>query len=266
MSYRSKAVETWDDVIASFLRNGAGYKLKEPLGRWFEAYSGAGQGQVVREAFPEPYIGDLAAGRPRAVMLGLNPGRVDLNLQGREGSFAREIRALGSYHRWAATLPYFGETWRQAHGKNRFHEARLRFLRDWFGPCFDCREVLTFELYPWHSTQVNALIHPDPDVINRFIWKPIAEMGNPITFAFGAPWMTFVQGGNMGFSIKARLGDGGQKYGSRVLSRSVLLACSPKGGIVIVEKHRGGAGPPRTDETELLRDYLAQHPALLDCS
>ena len=45
-------------------------------------------------------IGDLAAGKPRAVTLGLNPGKAHY-LQERNGAFADQIRELGSYHRWA---------------------------------------------------------------------------------------------------------------------------------------------------------------------
>jgi hypothetical protein len=256
MSARSEVVTIWDTVVAGFLRDGTEYlrKLPKPLDSWFKAYAGKDDGKVVRNALPEPYIGDLAAGKIRAITLGLNPGQSHLDLQGRNGRFAKQIRQRGSYHSWAATLPYFGETWRTAHGRNRFHESRLRFLRDWFGSCLRSGEMLTFELYPWHSKRVTGDIRPDPHIVRQFIWEPIAEMGNPIVFAFGAPWMDLVE--PMGLKITARLGFRRTSYGSSVPSRSVLVACTPEGGTVIVEKHRGGAGPPNRVEAERLRDYV----------
>ena len=258
MSSRSEVVELWDSVVARFLDGDIGYRPK-PLDRWFNAYAGEGDGEVVLDAFPEPYIGDFAGGRPRAVTLALNPGEAHLDLQGLNGAFADEIRALGSYHRWAATLPYFGESWLRARGRrNSFHESRLRFLQTWFGPTFRDNEMLTFELYPWHSKRVMGdQIRPDPDIVRQFIWKPIADMGNPTIFAFGAPWMRLVEA--MGLTIEAELGLGGTDYGSSVPSRRVLVARTTEGATVIVEKHVGGAGPPSRVETERLRDYVVSH-------
>ena len=56
--------------------------------------------------------------------------------------------------------------------------------------------------------------------------------------------------------IEARLGLGGVNYGSSVPSRSVLVARTTEGGMLIVEKHYGSAGPPSREETDRLRQYL----------
>jgi hypothetical protein len=135
MSARVDVAEYWDAVVARFLDGDIAFR-PEPLERWFRAYVGRAGGEVVVEALPEPYIGDLLSRKSRAVTLALNPGEARLDFQGRQGVFANEIRTRGSYHLWAATLPYFGAAWRRAYGKNRFHESRRNFLRAWFGPDF----------------------------------------------------------------------------------------------------------------------------------
>jgi hypothetical protein len=53
---------------------------------------GTGAGRVTREAFAEPYGGDLR-GTPRFVILRLNPGQAQLDFQARDGIFANAIRA-----------------------------------------------------------------------------------------------------------------------------------------------------------------------------
>jgi hypothetical protein len=114
--------------------------------------------------------------------------------------------------------------------------------------------MVCFELYPWHSKSIKGEIRPDPGIVRDFIWKPIADMGNPFIFGFGAPWVRFVQ--ENGLTIERRLGLGGVDYGSSVPSRSVIVARTTEGGIIIVEKHSGSAGPPSRDETHRLREYL----------
>lgn len=48
--------------------------------------------------------------------------------------------------------------------------------------------MLLFELYPWHSTSVTAAIRPPAEIIDQFVWQPIAELPAQEVFAFGAPW------------------------------------------------------------------------------
>jgi hypothetical protein len=50
-------------------------------------------------------------------------------------------------------------------------------------------DVLTIELYPWHSTRVTAPITPPLDILHEFVWEPLAHLGLDIVFAFGRPWV-----------------------------------------------------------------------------
>lgn len=253
---REDVVTFWDEVIDAFLHGSV--DRRPPLDRWMRAYQGKGRGHVVLDAFPEPYLGRLDTGQPRAVILGLNPGQAFPDLQAVDGQFAHEIRAIGSYHAWAATAPYFGSTWLSARGRrNLYHEARLRFLRRFFEePELSPPDMLVFELYPWHSTAVTSSIRPDPDIVSRFIWEPIAELGNPIIFAFGAPWLHLIR--RMELPVLAVLGAGGTDYGSAISSRTVVIARTPRGGVLVAEKHTGGAGPPSLAEIPLLRTALSR--------
>jgi hypothetical protein len=120
---RGRIADFWDELTNAWL---AGEDpLPDPLPRWYASYEGRGEGQVTRDAFAEPYVGDLR-GIPRMVILGLNPGRACLDFQGRSGIFAREIRERGSYSAWAASLPYLGKEWSRVNGRNRYGCSRLR--------------------------------------------------------------------------------------------------------------------------------------------
>ena len=111
------------------------------------------------------------------VILGLNPGEACLDFQGRDGIFANEIRARGSYSDWAAAGPYLGEQWSLAKGRNRFGWNRLRFAREWFEDHeLAPGQLLTLELYPWHSKPVTASMAPPVDILEDFIWQPLVEI------------------------------------------------------------------------------------------
>jgi hypothetical protein len=118
----------WDQVIAQFLVGGPAVPLDLQMQAWATAYRGRGRGEVSRDAFPEPYIGALDH-RPVGVLLGLNPGRAQLDFQGRSGLFADEIRHHGTYSAWAATWPYLRDPWVATMGPNPHHTSRLDFLR-----------------------------------------------------------------------------------------------------------------------------------------
>jgi hypothetical protein len=209
---------------------------------------------VTREAFAEPYGGDLR-GTPRFVILGLNPGQAALEFQARDGIFANEIRELGSYSAWAASHPYLGETWTRAKGPDRYGWARLKFARGWLeDPDLEARDVLTFELYPWHSTSVTASIVPPPDIVNDFVWQPIADMPVEFVFAFGKPWLRACE--RLGLRESGRWGNGGEDLGSRVASRTVVAFALPSGQSVLVSWQLGYAGPPARDEALRLRQRL----------
>jgi hypothetical protein len=69
---RGRIADFWDELTAAWLRGED--PLPDPLPDWYASYEGRGDGQVTREAFAEPYVGDLR-GTPRMVTLGLNPGQ-----------------------------------------------------------------------------------------------------------------------------------------------------------------------------------------------
>jgi hypothetical protein len=150
----------WDQAIGRFLAGGPAVGPDPRARSWVEAYRGRGRGEVNLDAFPEPYLGALDR-RPVGVFLALNPGRAHLGFQGRSGLFADEIRQHGTYSAWAATWPYLRDPWVATMGPNRYLTSRLAFLQTWTGqPTLIADAMVTFELYPWHSTAVTAPMRP----------------------------------------------------------------------------------------------------------
>ena len=164
MSAVEDVADFWDAHTARWLEGDD--ELRSPLDRWFASYAGGGIGVVDREAFAEPYAGDLR-GNPRFVILGLNPGDVSLDFQGRNGVFANSIRDIGSYSAWAAThaeLPVtdvfaFGAEWARA--LKRLGMAPVDHLgrggRDW-GSTVPSRTILVYVtpsrqrlIVAWHA-------------------------------------------------------------------------------------------------------------------
>jgi hypothetical protein len=243
----------WDEIIDVFLKGGS--CVPTEFKAWADSYQGRGRGEVVWNAFPEPFLGRLDR-RPAGVVLALNPGVAHLDFQGRHGVFAAEIRGMGSYTAWAASWPYLRDPWRAVKGRNRHHESRLWFLRNWSrDENLDGDAIVAFELYPWHSTNVTAAIRPDPQLLRRWLWEPIGELGAPV-FAFGAPWFNVLEH-SLGLTPLVRLGAGGHDYGSAVPSRTVVAyRDEPTGSTVIAERHLGSAGPPNPAETDRLRDAV----------
>jgi hypothetical protein len=244
----------WDQVVGRFLVGGPAVPPYPRMQSWAEAYRGRGRGEVNLDAFPEPYVGALDR-RPVGVFLGLNPGEAHLDFQGRSGLFADEIRHHGSYSAWAATWPYLRDPWVAAMGTNRYLTSRLAFLRTWTGqPTLTAEAMVTFELYPWHSTAVTALIRPDPGVVREFLWQPVRQLGAPV-FAFGKPWFDLLED-RLGLQVVDRLGVGGRRYPTQVPSRAVLVLRGEDGPVVVAERHVGSAGPPRRSETSVLREAV----------
>lgn len=243
--------EAWNAAVTGFL---ADRDLPPEFQQWASGYSGTGRGSVERDALPEPFLGRLSR-QARVVFLALNPGQADLSFQGRDGIFAQEIRRAGSYAAWAASWPYLRDPWVATKGKNRHLSTRLQFVRTWVGdPNLPQDGMVSFELYPWHSTGVTGRMQPDPAVVEEFVWRPVAEIAAPV-FAFGKPWFRVLEQ-DLGLEVVDRLGPGGRGYGSTVASRSVTVLKNLNGVTVVAEKHMGGAGPPSREETILLRQAL----------
>lgn len=251
---RGRIADFWDEVTAAWL---AGEDpLPDPLPRWYASYDGRGYGQVNRDAFAEPYVGDLR-GTPRMVILGLNPGRACLDFQGPSGIFAREIRERGSYAEWAAASPYLGEEWSRVNGRNRYAWSRLRFAREWFEDRkLAADQLLTLELYPWHSARVTAPIAPPADIIEDFVWQPVADIPVEFIFAFGKPWLRVCDA--LGLPEVGCWGRGGVDLGSPVASRAAVAFALPSGQWVVVSWQSGYAGPPRSEDALRLRERLLE--------
>jgi hypothetical protein len=140
-------------------------------------------------------------------------------------------------------------------GPNRYLTSRLAFLRTWTGqPTLTADAMVTFELYPWHSTAVTASMRPDPGSVREFVWQPVRQLGAPV-FAFGKPWFGLLEDG-LGLQVVDRLGAGGRPYPTEVPSRAVLVLRGQDGPVVVAERHLGSAGPPRSSQTRLLREAI----------
>ncbi len=232
--------------------------MPEPLPRWFASYDGDGLGQVRRDGFPEPYIGDLQsqAAPPRLVILGLHPGQYYPQFQARDGIFADEIRQAGCYSAWARSGPYLRAPWIDEVGPNLYSRARLAFTCRWLqdsAATYD--DMLIFEAYPWHLTTATAPMHPPPNVVDEFVWQPIVELPVHDVFAFGRAWNDLAT--TFDLPLVEMLGAGGRDYGSVVASRAVRIYELSPGQRLIVEWHSGSAGPPKESEVAILRQALS---------
>jgi hypothetical protein len=255
----------WNDVVAQFLVGEAA--LPDPLNRWFDSYRPAAAHPVGRDTLPEPYLGRLDR-PPAGICLALNPGVPHIgnddkpDFQSRNGIFARDIQRAGTFRAWAETWPYFGEPWMSSIGASRHHCNHLTFLQHWHeDPSLTADAMVAFDLYPWHTTDVTAVLRPDPAIIRRYVWEPICELGNPPVFAFGAAWFSLLE--HLGLRELLRLGKGGKPYGSTIESRSVVVFRDRSGIEVVAEKHSGRATPPNADEVARLRDALADNGIVL---
>ena len=220
VSARERVAGFWDEHVAAWLDGDD--PMAEPLLRWFDSYRGRGADRVTREGFPEPYAGDLLglARTPRVVVLGLNPGQYHPRFQARVGIFADEIRRCGSFSAWMTTGPYLRVPWTDEIGPNVYYRSRISFAARWLDdPMATHHDLLIFEAYPWHSTAVTAPLRPPADIIDTFVWQPIAELPIREVFAFGRPWNKLVNA--LGLSCTTALGAGGHPYGSAVPSRAI---------------------------------------------
>lgn len=255
-SARQRVADFWDAHIAAWLAGED--RLAAPLQDWFDAYPGVGSGEPTRDGFPEPYHGDLrgAEREPRVVVLGLNPGQYREKFQSRDGIFAEEIREKhGSYGRWQTTCPYNREPWTDVMGRNRYYQARLRFTRNWLqDPSADHRDLLIFESYPWHSTTFRGRFSPPSDIIDRFVWQPIAELPVRDVFAFGRSWHTIARA--LPLAEAGGFDAGSPTYRSTAAGRKVRIHALPSGQRLIILWQPGYAGPPSAKEMELLRTAL----------
>lgn len=172
---RAELAAFWNEQLDRWL----GRKSLDPILReWKRAWAG----QVDEWAFPEPWMGPLL-GQPQIVIGGLNPGRAHETLQSRGGRSAKRIKEIG-FTAWAAPRPFNtadGEWRQQGLGTIRLDEDRLRFARGFLrNPGLEFGDLLTIELYPWHSPGLGA--HPirvPPHILDEFILEPLSEFADP---------------------------------------------------------------------------------------
>lgn len=251
MERREQVAEFWDEAINRFLAGE--FPQEPPLDTWMASYRGAGQGVVDFEAYPEPYHGNIL-GDVKAVKLALNPGTPVPEFHYRHGWYAQEIRELGSFRRFNEQGgSRYDHIWYEKVGPPSHRDVRLTFAQRWLGlSSLTKDQLLTFELYPWHSRRVIGDMAPPPSVIREFVLEPIAETGVKHAWAFGAPWFRVLD--RIGLKRVVTLGKEGEKYSSAVESRSVAVFEGLGGTLICVEKHSGSAGPPSASETELLKE------------
>ncbi len=254
-SARETVADYWDNHATRWL---AGEDpLPEPLLGWFNSYRGDGAGTATRDGLIEPYTGDLR-GRvrsPRVVMLALHAGEYYPALQARDGAFADEVRAHGSYSAWATTGPYLRKPWTSTVGPNRYQRACLSFTQRWLEePTATHHDMLIFEMYPWHATIFNAGIRVPAGIIDQFVWRPVAELPVRYVFAFGRAWDELAR--ELALPLTESLGRGGRPYGSTVSSRAVRVYALPSGQKLVVEWHQGAISPPSAAEVTALRTAL----------
>lgn len=257
MNRLNELAEFWDRIIDRYLSGE--FPLDPPLDEWYHSYRGIGEGRVDPEVMPEPYLGDVLASDHRMVFLGLNPGRPRPTAQSRQGTYAKEIRDLGSYRAWAATWPYLRSSDVDVWGKNVFHDARFTFLRRWYeDETLLHHNMLNWELYPWHSKKVQgSRMRPPVDTIRRFVWEPLAETGARWIFAFGADWYDQLR--QLGLKQLLHLGAGGDPYPTETKAkafRQVRVYEGPSDAFVIAMSTASSASPPGEKETRILKEEL----------
>jgi hypothetical protein len=239
---RHELARFWDDEIERWLQ---GQPLAPALREWQRAY----RGELEDWAFPEPFIGDLL-GSPRVVLLANNPGIAREELQARDGVFAAQILNTG-FTRWASTRPFDSpdSEWVRRCGPIRHRVRRLEFARRFvYDETLDFRDMLTVELFPWHSRSLTTSIRVRPQVLREFIIEPISEFGSDVpVIALARGWADALE------RTSDLLEDVQHLDGFKVPSRRARLYRTRGGGRILVVWHSGSDAPPAAPDTERLR-------------
>jgi hypothetical protein len=255
----SNLVATWDATVADVLSGRA--TMPVHLEAWLRSLRNVDPDASRMVALPEPFLGRMDR-RPAGVFLTATPGPPFVGSHGRPdfqsltGVFAREINDCGSYSTWATSWAYLRKPWTSLISPRGIHQRRLQFLRHWHGDDrLRADHMVTFALFPWHTTGISTRLRPDVDLLQSFVFDPILELGPPPVFTFGSPWFTILPG--LGFSLEAlvRVGEEGAKAPTRV--RTVALFQSQKGLQVIAEKHPGTPYPPPIEAVTQIQKALA---------
>ena len=251
-------VDLWNSAHTAWVSD---EPLPAELDRWRACYSATGKSAVDELAMPEPWVGDLDS-NPVAVTMGIHPGGADPAFQHRGGAWPNTIEDQhgGSYSKWAATGPYFGDVWESAHGVNTHAANRLRFLSAWTGVDMAPSQVVDIPVYPWHAADwTSSALRLRPDVLREFVLEPIASAGATWAFGFGKDWWDLIEA--LDLPILDRLGDGGRAYPTQVDHRRWLVAEGPDGLRIAAMRMDSMPIPPKQEEIEDLRRELESGPA-----
>ena len=134
-------------------------------------------------------------------------------------------------------------------------------MKNWYGDAeLGHRQMLNWELYPWHSKKVQgSRMRPPSEVIREFLWEPVGSLAAPWVFAFGREW--FERLDDLGLRSLLVLGYGGEPYptltkpGAR---RSVKIYEGPGESFVVAMSTAAAAAPPSLKEANILKAELAQ--------
>ena len=124
----------------------------------------------------------------------------------------------------------------------------------------DCRLEWNDEaLFGEHLPTIAYLHHgmdPPPDILDRYVWQPVAEVAVREVFAFGAPWLDICTG--LGWPLLERFGPQHEQVpGIDASWWNLAVFGMPSGQRVIVSWQPGYAGPPGMTRIEPLRRLLS---------
>jgi hypothetical protein len=239
---RAELTRFWDGELANWLND-------RPLTRELEDWKRAYRGELEEWAFPEPFIGDIL-GSPRVILLANNPGAAKPELQSRTGIFAAQIAQVG-FTRWASTRPFDGPTspWVRTYGPIRHTVQRREFARRFLQDAsLDYLDMLTIELYPWHSPTLKGSIRVPPHILREFVIGPLAEFDSSTpVLALARGWATALD------RVPELIQRVDHVDGFAVPSRRARIYTTHAGGRIVVVWHSGSDAPPQPADAERLR-------------
>lgn len=139
--------------------------------------------------------------------------------------------------------------WVRRYGPIRHTVLRREFARRFLqNPSIDFHDMLTVELFPWHSPTLKAAIQVQPRTLREFILEPLSEFGSVV------PVIALARGWAAALDRTPDLLESVQQFkGFAVPSRNARLYSIRGGGRILVVWHSGSDAPPNAHDTERLR-------------
>jgi hypothetical protein len=140
-----------------------------------------------------------------------------------------------------------------AHPRNPYHENLRTFARRWLDdPLARSRDVLVFELYPWHSDAATAPMAPEVELLEQFVWAPISELRVEEVFAIGVAWRRIAE--------QLGLPERPLEVAFTDRTRRVRSFALPSGQRLIVTWHQASHAPPNALDVQVLKRALGRLP------